>query len=329
MLLPGSVGVSTVKQLAPIAARGRNFGEAIDLNNQALKWAPLDWQLYFARGLAEVGARKPQPALDDFRRARFLEPISYEIPLAEGNAWLPVQPVYAATAWREALRRTQTEQHRFNVYAGMLDKAAIDNPEVGRILQEVGLTQHDLVLAYLSRVKDARFKTELQRFLQNDPDLHTLTDTEKLALFTLWSERGDLDELLRQIDQHPDWMSGAWLGVAKYHADRKDFQKAYDLTQRYGDAVPMPRINTEGSLEDLQNRYYRNPDNYATGYALYQQQMQRGRVDDALVTARHFTDRPNSPAYFHVLEARGWAGKQNWEKAWAAWLAYQNAAAKK
>src|SRR5438034_11783625 len=32
-------------------------------------------------------------------------PISYEVPLAEGNAWLPYRPMLAVTAWREALRR--------------------------------------------------------------------------------------------------------------------------------------------------------------------------------------------------------------------------------
>jgi hypothetical protein len=91
----------------------------------------------------------------------------------------------------------------------------------------------------------------------------------------------------------------------------------------------MPRLNENASLEQLQNRYFTNPDNYATGYALYREQIQRGRVDDALLTARHFSERPNAPAYFHFLEARSWAGKQNWERAWNAWLAYRDASARK
>jgi hypothetical protein len=51
-------------------------------------------------------------------------------------------------------------------------------------------------------------------------------------------------------------------------------------------------------------------------------------VDDALLTARHFSERPNSPAYFHFLEAQCWAEKQNWERAWNAWLAFQAAQAR-
>jgi Flp pilus assembly protein TadD len=328
LLLPGSVGVSTVKQLSPVSVRGRNFPEAIALNTLGLAWAPLDWQLYFARALAEVGAKQPEKALEDFRRARFLEPNSFEVPMAEGMAWLASQPIYAATAWREALRRTATGPQRLEVYGNMFSKASVENPEVGRILQEVGVTQHDLVLAYLSRVTGERFKKELGRFLQNDPDLHTLTDAEKRALFSLWSERGDLDDLNRQIQQHPDWMPYGWLGLANYDAARNDFRAAYELTEKYGDAVAMPRLSAAGSLEELQNRYYTNPDNYATGYALYREQMQRGRIDDALLTVRHFSERPGAPAYFHFLEARAWAEKQNWERAWKAWLAYRDAAKK-
>ncbi len=324
-LLPGSVGVTVAKQLSPAAMNSHNFEEAIALNTRALEFAPLDWQLYFSRALAEVTLRRPQRAIDDFRRARFLEPISYEVPLAEGYAWLSSEPVYAATAWREALGRTQTELHRFNVYAGMLDKAAIDNPEVGRILQEVGLTQHDLVLAYLSRVKGPKFEQELKRFLQNDQDLRTLSDAERFAFFSLWAERGDLQELADQVTVHPKWMPFAWLGVAKYDAAKGDFKAACGLIEQFGDAVAMPRLNADGSLEDLQKRYFANPDNYAAGYSLYREQMKKGRVDDALVTARHFTERPNAPAYFHVLEARAWADKQNWERAWKAWLAYRDA----
>jgi hypothetical protein len=50
-------------------------------------------------------------------------------------------------------------------------------------------------------------------------------------------------------------------------------------------------------------------------------------LDDALLTVRHFSERPNSPAYFRFLEAKCWAEKQNWERAWNAWQAFQAAQA--
>jgi len=322
--LPGGVGVANAKELSAGANRDRNFAETVSLTNRALAWAPLDWQLYFLRALGEVGEKQPASALDDFRRARFLEPNAHEVPLAEGNVWLSSRPILAATAWQEALRRADPEQ-RPEVYSSMLSNASMRSPQVSRILEETGLRQHDLALAYLSRVSGALFNHALTEFLKHDPNLATLTETEKLALFSLWSERGDLEQLAQAVQQHPGWITYAWLGMATYDASKQDFRSAYELTQRFGEAVALPRISAGSSLEDLQKRFYTAPDNYAVGYALYREQVRRDRIDDSLLTARHFSERPNAPAYFHFLEAQSWAEKQNWERAWNAWQEFQSA----
>jgi O-antigen ligase/tetratricopeptide (TPR) repeat protein len=322
-LLPGSVGVTNAKQLATIHNRERNFTETVAVTTTGLKWAPLDWELYFSRAIAEAQLKQTEDALTDFRRARFLEQISYELPLAEGNVWLSSQPVLAATAWREALRRAGPE--RAGVFASMLSKASLRSPEVSRILAELGVSRHDLALPYLARISGAEFNRALGQVLENDPDLSSFSETEKLALFAFWSERGDPAELSRATAQHPDWLPYAWLGVGKYTASQNDFRAAYELTQRYGEPVALPRITPSASLQQLESRFRAAPDNYAIGYELYRVQMQSGRVDDALMTARHFSERANSPAYFRYLEAQCWAEKQNWERAWNAWLAFHAA----
>jgi O-antigen ligase len=324
-LLPGSVGVSSAKQLSAVADRERNFDETIALTTRALQWAPLDWQLYLARATAEVELKQTTNAEDDFRRARFLEPIAYEVPLAEGNAWLPYDPVLAVTAWREALRRAGPL--RPEVYASMLSDTSLKSPEVSRVLETIGLSEHDLALPYLDRVSDASFNRALAQLLRNDPNLQSFSETEKLALFALWSERGDPEEISRIVEQHPDWLRYAWLGMAKYKASQNDFRGAYELTQRYGEPVSLPRVATNISLQDLEQRFHAAPNNYGIGYELYRAQVQNSRVDDALLTARHFSERSNSPAYFHFLEAQCWAEKQNWERAWNAWQAFHAAQA--
>jgi len=322
-LLPGSVGVTNAKQLATIDNRERNFTETIAVTTTGLKWAPLDWELYFSRAIAEAEVQQNDKALDDFRRARFLEQISYELPLAEGNVWLTSQPLLAATAWREALRRAGPE--RAGVFSSMLSKASTRNPQVSRILAELGVGRHDLALPYLARISGAQFNRALSKVLENDPDLKSFSETEKLALFAYWSDRGDPAELSRATEQHPDWLPYAWFGDAKYEASKNDFHAAYELTQRYGEPVALPRITPSASLQQLESRFRTAPDNYAIGYELYRAQMQSGRIDDALMTARHFSERANSPAYFRYLEARCWAEKQNWERAWTAWLAFHSA----
>jgi len=323
-LLPGSVGVTNAKQLATIDNRERNFTETIAVTTTGLKWAPLDWELYFSRAVAEAQLKQTDNALTDFRRARFLEPISFELPLAEGNVWLLSQPVLAATAWREALRRAGPE--RAGVFSSMLSKASLRSPQVSRILAELGASGHDLALPYLARTSGTEFNRALAKVLENDPDLRTFSETEKLALFAFWSDRGDAAELSRATTQHPDWLPYAWFGVAKYDAGKKDFRAAFELTQRYGQPVALPRITPSASLQQLESRFRAAPDNYAIGYELYRAQMQSGRVDDALMTARHFSERGNSPAYFRYLEAQCWAEKQNWERAWNAWRAFHSAA---
>jgi len=209
----------------------------------------------------------------------------------------------------------------------MLNDASLRSPEVSPFLEAIGLSEHDLALPYLDRLSDASLNRALAQLLRNDPNLQSFSETEKLALFAFWSERGDPEEISRAVEQHPDWLRYAWFGIAKYKASKNDFRGAYELTERYGEPVALPRVATNFSLQDLEKRFADAPHYFGIGYELYRAQIQNGRVDDALLTARHFSQRPNSPAYFHFLEAQCWAEKQNWEHAWNAWQAFKAAQA--
>lgn len=315
--LPGAVGVENELRLATAANRGRNFDETIQRTNRALGWAPLRWQLYFLRALGEVGARVTPKAVDDFRRARFLEPNVYEVPFEEGNAWVGAnQPALALTAWHEALRRAGTR--RAGIYGAMLGIASQASPRVHQDLEEFGMVRHDLALVFLAHVGGEPFRAALQRFLEHDPRLQTFTPEEKITFFKLWAERGDAAELVRAVETHPEWMSDAWPGVAKYHAARNDFRRAFEIIRRYGGSPALPPVVEGSSIDQLRQALHANPDNYGLGFQLYHEQMRRNQIDEALVTVRHFTELPGCPPYFHFLEAEAWAAKENWERAWKA-----------
>ena len=81
----------------------------------------------------------------------------------------------------------------------------------------------------------------------------------------------------------------------------------------------MPQVTDVSSIEQLEQAFKANADDLSVAYQLYQEQMKKGRTDDALMTVRHFTERPNCPAYFYYLEAKAWAAKENWDRAWSAW----------
>ena len=318
MPLPGVVGVENEMRKASAASQGRNFGETIQRTTRALVWAPLKWQLYFLRALGKVGAKRP-PAdvLDDFRRARFLEPNAHEVPYEEGVVWLVTEPSLAIAAWQESLRRVGVE--KLEMYGHMLALASQHNPTVRRGLEEIGMVQPDLALVYLQGASGASFMTALHHFLEHDPNLQTFSVEEKIRFFSLWAERGDLNELAHGVETHPDWMNHAWRAVAKYHSSRNDFRTAFEIVRRFGETPALPEAATASSIDQIRQRLHAMPYDYAVGYQLYREQMREGKIDDALMTARHFTELVSSPRYFHFLEAEAWAAKENWERAWKAW----------
>jgi tetratricopeptide (TPR) repeat protein len=323
--LPGAVGVENEMRLATSANRGRNFTETIDRTTVALGWAPLRWQLYFLRALGEVGARGPvTQAVDDFRRARFLEPNVYQVPFEEGNAWVSAdKPTLALTAWREALRRAGNE--RPEIYGRMLAIARRSNLGLLQGLEEFGMVHHDLALIYLEHSAGAPFMAALQRFLDHDPALQTMSAEEKIIFFKHWAERGDPAELVRAVEANPAWMAFAWRGVANYQAAQKNFRAAVEITRQYAEKPALPPTAQNASIEQLRQALHANPDNYSLGFQLYHEQMQQGLVDQALVTVRHFTDLPGAPRYFHFLEAEAWAAKRDWERAWNARKKFETA----
>jgi O-antigen ligase len=321
LALPGSVGAENNRTRATIANRGRNFPEAMSQATRALAWTPLDWQLYFVRAIAAVNERLPQQALDDFRRARFLEPNAYEVAFEEGGVWLTYQPKLALTAWRESLRRAGSR--RAEVYGRMIGMAEKFNPALLPALENLGRTHAELIVKFLEWQRGEKFNTALQRLLDDDPELKSLGPADRANLFALWIERGNVAKLNAAVDEHPDWLPIAWRAVAKFRSQQQDFRGATELAQRFGPHPALPQISTGGV--DLARTLAAQPDNYAVGFALYQQQKEQRNFDGALDTVRHFTAQKSSPAYFHFLEAECWAAKENWERAWAAWQSYDAA----
>ena len=321
--LPGSVGAENAYATASSASRGQNYAETIAQSSRALVWTPLDWHLYFLRALGKVSAKRPTAdALDDFRRARFLEPNAIDVPFEEGRVWLAKQPPLTVSAWREALRRADAQ--RAEVYDHMLSLAQQFNPNIIGRLQELGSAHPGLAVVYLARTNGAAFATALEAFLERDPDLQTLNAREKAKLFSLWTERGDVSKLPTMALQHPDWEALAWRGLAKNDASHGDFRAAVERVRRFAPRPALPTSSIAGSADELQRTLASNPRNYAVGYALFQLQKQSGKNSDALITVRRFAADKESPRYFHFLEAECWADDGNWEKAWNVWLTFES-----
>ena len=321
-MLPGAVGANNAKQLAVVASRGHNFVEAIRLTTRALNWAPLDSELYYLRGAAEVAQGEPeQEALDDFRRARFLEPNSESVPLQEGFVWLHSRPDLAETAWREAIRRAGTQ--RKDVFRNIMFTADLRDPTVRPIIRRLAFSEHDLALAYFEQLNAQEFRPAFSKFFDVDPDLTAMTPEERHVFFQLWDSRGDINALVAVVNKHPEWLQYTWRAVAKYRASSGDFHGACELMEKYDSKIVLPPEETGQSLERLRDRVYRGTNDFSAAYTLYRQQVSHGSIDEALATIRHFTFSRNPPVYFYLLEAQAWAAKNNWEKSWNAWNKFE------
>ena len=322
--LPGYVGVENAKAGAVPANRGHRFDEAISLTDRALEWAPLDWELYFLRAAARIGRRDaPIRAVEDFRRARFLEPNSPQLPFEEGKIWLGWQPTLAITAWREALQRRGATEG--GLYVKMLAEAKERDTTVYESLRDSAMGRPDLTLNYLEDANEAQFTTALGELFRNDPNLSQFTPAQTERFFLLWARRDRLNDINQAVAAHPEWLKFGWREVARYHANQNDFAEAWRVVRRYATPPVLPAEAVGVSIPDLEQKVYAKPGDVADGYALYRAQFGAGRTDDALTTVRHFTDRPGAPAYFHFLEAEAWAAKENWERAWQSWERYRRA----
>jgi hypothetical protein len=316
--LPGYIGVANAKTSATIENRGHRYAEAFAAASQGLDWAPLDWQLFFIRGVARLGLRQPaREALADFRRARFLEPSAYELPFAEGEAWLGAQPTFALSAWHEALRRRLTDPA--GLYSQMFPLAKEFDRGVLPGLADFASEDPRLTIIYLESLGGADFTAALQKLLARDPTLAQLNATEKTRLFALWSEREQLDDLQRAVAAHPEWLPFAWPGLARWQAAQGHYEQAWKLVRRFAVAPPLPNEKSSATIAQLEQEIYANPDDYAAGYALYRAQTSAGKTDDGLGILRHLTARSNAPAYFDYLEAEAWAARGDWQRAWQSW----------
>ncbi|MEO7167095.1 MAG: O-antigen ligase family protein [Chthoniobacterales bacterium] len=320
--LPGRLGVENIKESATIANRGHRFAEAIALTDQALEWAPLDWQLYYLRGIARIGLREPPAsAVGDFRRARFLEPSAYQLPFEEGNAWLGWQPTLALTAWREALHRQGAEAA--GIYALMLTEAGNRDGRVRAGLRDLAQANPGLTIDYVESINGPRFEAALRDLFAADPTLEQFSDAQKTRLFALWSNREPFDELVRVTAAHPEWLRFAWRGVARYHVAHGEFETAWQIVRQNAPVPALPPPGANDTIAELTPKLAANPGDYAVGYGLYRAQISAGKTDDALATVRHFTAQREVPAYFFYLQAQAWAAKQNWERAWQSWEEYR------
>lgn len=319
--LPGAAGVeNSLRQFRQNDSP--DCKSALALVDRALGWAPLDWELYYARAVVKaVCVPKWRDAYEDFRRARLLEPGTAELPEAEALVWRRVYPPLAVEAWRESLRR-RPDRYRAHYYDLILGYGAND-PALRRRLLPLAGDDIDLQLSYYAGAPRDEVEGFISKLLLRDPALNGLAASQMRKFFQIWNERGNRPALIEALESHKGWQKAGAPILSDYYAKSGNFERAY-LTLRPFMKTPKWPESGGDSLAEMERRYYMTPENFGNTYSLIHSRMDRGEMAIALVALRKVTSLPNCPGYFHFLEAECAAAQQNWPQAWEALNRYRS-----
>jgi len=317
MPFPTSASLERVRRDLVRAQDWRSFDSVIRLANDGLRFAPLNWELYFHRALAEA---RLSPRLDDmlmdFRRARFLEPNMVAVPFEEGLVWLACEPRLALGAWNAALRRAGPG--KAGIYRQMLADAA-GTPEFRDDLRALALDEPELLLVFLAQATPEEAAVEVDRVLAEDPALKTLSPEQRKMFFLLWAKHGNQELLQESFKANPAWVETGWLAYAFVLAGQGSLQEACELIARCVEAPTLPAFAMQKPMAELRHGLLLTTNDFVTGFALYRAQVAASETNDALDTVRKLTAAPNCPKYFFYLQARLAMKIGAWEDAWLAW----------
>ena len=322
---PGEVGVARLKAQAAAASNARDYAAAEAAEVRALAWAPLDWQLYFARGVTVLCARNDvSAALDDFRRARFLEPFAGETASTEAAVWaMASQPALAVNALAEACRR---EPARAAVYIDGVTGRATEGRDAFHERFQRSL-RHDptLTLAYLQTFDPDRMGAVIAGIVSNNPDLTGFNDTQKATLFRHWARTDDGHALDAAMAAHPAWQKIGWRWWATACGKIGQEEQACGIARRYASSPRIPPTLSGTAmrpLADLEGEVARAPKDPAAALQLYRAQRAAGDSEAALRSLHRITVQRGCPPYFYYLEALQAAEVGQWVAGWDAWGQY-------
>ncbi len=345
---PGAVGVENLRLAAAAAATRSDLPAVETLTTRALAIAPLDYRLYYIRGMARIYAAgnetAAEAAADDLRRARALEPFFAELPVREAQAWLQggggAHAARAVPAVAEAFRRDPVSGERafHTVFQAASSAASIPAGPAAAVregLEALAWAEPRLFFAFLDELGPQDAGPRLAAVFEADPELDRFDAAGRTEFLRLWAERGDdLPALSALLDERPDWQPLAWRAWARALARAGEPERACALAERFAPAPTLPPVLGGGratasnpaaparSTEELQRIFGGSRGGLAPGLELLRAQRDAGQRTEMLATLRELTARPAPPAYLFFLEAQLRTEARDWPRAWLAWENY-------
>ncbi len=307
---------ASVIQMEDFTLPNTPLAEQKSILDENLRWAPLDWTLYYQRAVVRRQAGDPVESSDeDFNRALFLEQSSTSLPVAIGEVCRFSDPAEALVAWKELLQRAGARREEFyqNLYAypGLEAKTRLE------LVDLAGDDPNLQVMAVINQ-QPSEFNWMLDNFLTANPTLKGVNPQLARKLFDRWAEVGDQGALIQQWPLHSEWCDAGWRSYAKALASAGRYQEAVALVFQQLPAPPMPDFRGHESTDAATQLYRANPQDAFAGMKLYLAQMAEGSNDAALNTLQSVAQLPVKPAYIQYLLAQSLAKVDQNEAAWRA-----------
>lgn len=318
------LGVSQGKNVFPGSSRSQLLAEeggrladdganaqSLALFDEAIRLAPMQYRLYFARAQVRLKLNAPtDEILADFSRARALEPNDTDMCYREGLLWLDHRPEFAIIPWREIIIRWP------GYYYSTLLQHSQNHPRLKEQLWDVATTA-ELKLIYLNWVNNREeFEHCLRSLLTLQPDLAGLDPVQRERIFRQWYQMGDTKALISALENNRKWRDVGWRILAEHYASNSDFKRACETAIPYLPSIVRTAPGTSTDVPTLERALLYNPNDARRGIDLFQAQKTLGDIDGALRTLEKVAAIPNAPPYLHQEMAALYIMKQDFRRAW-------------
>ncbi len=303
--------------------RTRDAQAMLGALDEAIAFDPLWWWYYSVRASTRLNLQRDnQGALEDFRRARFLEKTSSEVSFYEGKVWAKYSTPYAIAAWRDAINRQ--DPNRQDLFRKILEAS----PRAESFRRELSMLtrfDNDFRYRYLMSLQPPDFKREIQTDILTYPQLDNFSEQQRQDILERWALRGDRQALVQHLDANPGIVPNEWFYRAIAEAREGNYQQAVESFAPYlpPPQTPRPRQFLGTTREEHQSVFSNTPSDVVRGLILLDMQIKEGDYFAALRTANVMTEQKQIPpaVYYWMGEAHRKLG--HYKDAWDAWYEYQ------
>ena len=320
--VPGEQEVARLAALSRAESEGGQWAASVATATRGLALDPVNWQLYFQRAIARLGAGEEHAVVQaDFRRSLYLEPFLGSAAKIAATNWARVgEPDLAVGALLEACRRIPVEAPAY--FSSVAEASGSDPAFLGHLAAATA-SDPSLHLLYIEQLPPAFQRQAVAATVAADPDLTGYNDRQRARLFRLWS--GDDAAILAAMEAHPAWQRFGWRQWATALASTGSLDRACRVAAQF---APKPAVPADvpgadrRSLAELQAAALASPGDLTVALRLYRARLAAGDPPGAMTALHAVTTRPGCPAYFNYLEATLATDAGRWPTGWDAWGRY-------